>query len=375
MKETLKSVTLDEVKAVRNGINDGILDILVYLTPNHCLKVLDRATANIYSLKARFNELFPEFDGECSLIGHSLGSMICWDLLALKKLSIENGIASCENRQSSTTAANEHGENPWGPSLPRPIDKVLPFEPKFTMFLGSPIGLFLSLRNAHAEFDSIRNRHPSTPDICPFKLPSGAIYNIFLQCDPIAYRIEPLLLGIGTKKDDIPEPVALTCFANSKQPRIVSTVKAIGNSVTSTLTSTLSRIVGARNETTEPQTDGSNDASDRNTSDEENRSWRFPLSGESTRLDYSLQGYQISEITPYASYLTVYFAHVTYFENEDVIGFVIDATSRKRRTDGGMGDAGAIVPSGNNVQEAIDLTSDTDEEMEDVEIMPLVQLL
>ena len=34
----------------------------------------------------------------------------------------------------------------WGPSLPKAIEQHLPFTPDFTIFFGSPLGLFLTLR-------------------------------------------------------------------------------------------------------------------------------------------------------------------------------------------------------------------------------------
>ena len=53
--------------------------------------------------------------------------------------------------------ANQAKNGSWGPSLSKPLRRHLPLVPDFTMFLGSPIGLFLTLRGAHAVFDDMRD--------------------------------------------------------------------------------------------------------------------------------------------------------------------------------------------------------------------------
>ena len=100
----------------------------------------------------------------------------------------------------------------WGPSLSKPLDKCLPFIPEFTLLLGSPVGLFLTLRGAHAVFDELREQvHGDVkPTVSPFTLPSGPVHNIFHPSDPVAYRIEPLLLSQDANVEDLPPPIYLT---------------------------------------------------------------------------------------------------------------------------------------------------------------------
>ena len=236
--------TLSTIPALRSIANDVVLDVLLYMTPNYCHDVLESVTDQIYSVYAVFNKTFPDFasrGGKFSLIGHSLGSVIIWDLLSLKKKSLskhdnEHGAhirasmtasnsaniglqenSSCNDGDEAEMEVeavcdptnNVFGGGTWGPSLSREYDKVIPFEPEFTVFIGSPIGLFLSLRRAHAVFDSIRDAHPDKPKASPFTLPTKAVYNIFSPSDPVAYRIEPILLAHGTTTS-VPDPVYLT---------------------------------------------------------------------------------------------------------------------------------------------------------------------
>ena len=57
----------------------------MYMTPTFCHEVLECVTDQIIEIFAIFQKTHPHFTGKCSLIGHSLGSVICWDLLSILK--------------------------------------------------------------------------------------------------------------------------------------------------------------------------------------------------------------------------------------------------------------------------------------------------
>jgi hypothetical protein len=207
--QSLHAATLRTIPALREIANDVIFDVLMYLTPNFCYEVLECVTDQICSVYEIFKKLNPKFaksGGVCSLVGHSLGSVICWDLLSLKKDFKEHkkddyGVHITKDGYSSDVGYQQYasGDNKskadngtWGPSLPRKMDRYLPFEPDFTLFLGSPLGLFLTLRGAHPVFNSMREN----PDdnigqaaVSPFTLPTGSMHNIFHPSDPVAYRL------------------------------------------------------------------------------------------------------------------------------------------------------------------------------------------
>ena len=284
------------------------------MTPNYCHDVLKSVTDQIFSIYGVFNKTFPDFasrGGKCSLIGHSLGSVICWDLLSLKKKDLAKkgnthhsahlaASATASNAANiglqqaaspSTTEAevetvrastnNDYGGGAWGPSLAVNYDTVIPFEPEFTMFVGSPIGLFLSLRGAHAVFDSIRDVHPQKPKISPFTLPTRAVYNIFSPSDPVAYRIEPMLLEHGTNTNSLPEPMYLTRLGEDVRLH----VKALQ------LVSYFTVGAARRSNKTEeaPRTVEKSDSDEMDvdeTANSGNEDLKFPLGGKSARLDY-----------------------------------------------------------------------------------------
>lgn len=331
-------MTLSTIPALRSIANDVVLDVLLYMTPSYCHEVLESVTDQIFSVYGTFNKTFPDFGsrgGKCSLIGHSLGSVICWDLLSLKKNSLQTGdnehgvhieaSRTARNSANVDLEGNANGGGAWGPSLPRPFEKVIPFQPEFTMFIGSPIGLFLSLRGGHPVFDSIRDAHPEKPLVSPFTLPTKAVYNIFSPSDPVAYRIEPLLLAQGTQ--DLPDPLYLTRLGEGVRFHVKA--MQIGDGIRDGIrkgtwslfggSSKVSKIMdGASGK--EKQAAAAPD-SDKAPQGGDGGTLRFPLGGRTDRLDYQLQPGVIDN-----EYISAVTAHSTYFHNTDVIDFLIDVT-------------------------------------------------
>ena len=231
---SLNAVTLSSIPALRSIANDVIFDVLMYLTPEFCEAILQSVTTQITELYHTFNRVHPCFKamgGKFSLIGHSLGSVIAWDILSILKDNLEKNMAkgdandpiyidvppsptrvhslqtitgagTAEKPMScQALAENDRKHGTWGPCLSKKMLQTIPFTPDLMIFLGSPIGLFLTLRGAHPIFDELRavaeaeraklipcdNEEAETPRvfdvspiICsPFSLPVGALYNIF----------------------------------------------------------------------------------------------------------------------------------------------------------------------------------------------------
>jgi phospholipase DDHD1 len=371
-------VTLSTIPALRAIANDIIVDVLLYLTPNYCYDVLISVTEQINTVYGIFTKTFPDFEsngGKASLVGHSLGSVICWDLLSVLKDSKENirgkdghgahlttsrdvdnavninytqFVSPVKLEETSDAATNndesegkhDGREGAWGPALPRKIEQVLKFTPEFTIFLGSPIGLFLTLRGAHGLFDSMRENDDALPS--PFTLPCRSTYNIFSPSDPVAYRIEPLLLPLDTPKADIPEPAYLTRLGEDVRFHVKAmqlgdeiskvftnkrgSVSSFFTSITEQAQSALSQIeastlLSSRITMMEPSS--SNKRSKGSNEDDKNHI-RFPLGGRSGRVDFQIQPRVIE-----SEYISAVTAHSSYFQNTDVIDFIIDLVHRE----------------------------------------------
>lgn len=393
---SLNGVTLSTIPALRAIANDVILDVLLYLTPNYCFDVLESVTGQIIAVYGVFTKTFPNFEasgGKASLVGHSLGSVICWDLLSLLKDSKDKARKQDGHGAHLTTADNAVNinyaqfaspvktednsgdeklsysktgtkEGAWGPALPKAMDKVLPFTPEFTMFLGSPIGLFLSLRGAHGVFDAMRDNSGAAADAAgpipsatpsPFTLPSRSIYNIFSPSDPVAYRIEPLLLPLDTPKSDIPEPIYLTRLGQDVRFHVKAmqlsdeitkafskkrdTMSSFFTSITEHATTALTQIeatTGGRSSKTTMMDPASSPSSSSqrdgkkakeghtNGAKDQKDGLLFPLGGRSFRVDYQLQPRVIDN-----EYISAVTAHSSYFQNTDVLDFVVDLVDRR----------------------------------------------
>jgi hypothetical protein len=228
--------------------------------------------------------------------------------------------------------ANEAKHGSWGPSLPKPMVRCLPFVPEFTILLGSPLGLFLSLRGAHAVFDELRETEGDGKSrASPFTLPSGSIHNIFHPSDPVAYRIEPLLLAQGT---DLPDPMYLT--REGKGVRLHVKAMQMGDEIrrsmaekSNSMTSFMSGLTSgaqALMQKLDEHTDANNKEEASKKAGSDTGPLRFNLAGRKDRLDYQLQPRVID-----SEYLSAVMAHSSYFANTDVIDYIIDLTSVKKK--------------------------------------------
>ena len=404
LMSSLTSVTLRTVPALRSIANDVIFDVLMYLTPEFCEAILQCVTSEITKLYNKFQTVHPSFKargGKVSLVGHSLGSVIAWDILSIykditeknaPKGSVDDPIridapASPPRVPSLDTLGNDHDHNnalpgfksthdgkhgTWGPTLPKKMTEIIPFEPDLTIFLGSPIGLFLTLRGAHSVFDEMRaiaeaeraslipcdneeadiaawSPGGSTPPpvfdlspiICsPFSLPTKACFNVFHPSDPVAYRIEPLLLPEGVPSNDIPQPMFLS--PDGKSLRLHVKARQVGDqflrqfgSISNLFESTAQNAAAAAaqadaeaarktaNLETENQ-NGSAQSSPLRPNFEKcirDQEVSFRLGGRTSRVDFQIQPGVIDN-----EYLSAVTAHSGYFSNDDIIDFIIFQT-------------------------------------------------
>ena len=77
----LKPMTLRSIPKLRGFVNDTLLDVLFYTSPVYCQKILDTVSSEINRMYTLFMARNEKFEGEISFIGHSLGSLIMFDIL------------------------------------------------------------------------------------------------------------------------------------------------------------------------------------------------------------------------------------------------------------------------------------------------------
>ncbi|TPX58392.1 hypothetical protein SpCBS45565_g08004 [Spizellomyces sp. 'palustris'] len=173
----MKTVTLPTCSILRTINNDILADVLYYFSSFHGQTILKIVAKRLNEAYAKFSQDHPDFDGKVILVGHSLGGIICYDLLSnMEDAKGRDGVASSGN--SREPSMERPPPPPAGPYFAISYPK-LTFRPAALFSLGSPVPATLIMRG-----QSIHTYRPP-PDIL--------FHNIFHLYDPLSYRIEPLL--------------------------------------------------------------------------------------------------------------------------------------------------------------------------------------
>ncbi|KAI9022490.1 DDHD domain-containing protein [Hyaloraphidium curvatum] len=176
----MELVTLPNIPSIRLVMNGWLSDVCYYYTPAGG-QISAIVAGLINSHYQEFRAEHPSFSGPVCIIGHSLGGVICFDLLTHHGRCSP---VSCPG-PPSFSVDDVDVEHPYGSpnSLaachPHIHSPFLDFTPSYFFTLGAPIGAVHVQRNA-----SFRRTFRDLP--CP-------MVNIFQSHDPFGYRIEPLL--------------------------------------------------------------------------------------------------------------------------------------------------------------------------------------
>ena len=123
----LKPLTLRSIPKLRSFINDTLLDVLFYTSPVYCQTILDTVCSEINKVHRLYKLRTPDFNGSISMIGHSLGSLILFDLLCGQVRDKEQE----EEGEGENIGPVELSSSPQAPVKPR-WDKDLNLEEVFT---------------------------------------------------------------------------------------------------------------------------------------------------------------------------------------------------------------------------------------------------
>ncbi|XP_064164295.1 phospholipase DDHD2-like [Anguilla rostrata] len=81
----IRRITLPSLARLRDFATDTVLDLFYYSSPTYCQTIVDSVVSELNRLHALFLCRNPRFAGAVSLAGHSLGSLILFDLLTNQK--------------------------------------------------------------------------------------------------------------------------------------------------------------------------------------------------------------------------------------------------------------------------------------------------
>ena len=153
-KREVRRANLPSVPKIRAFCNEVVLDALMFLTPRWRNVILDAVVERMASTVSTFLSYNPEWSPErVSVVGHSLGGVILFELLSALNLSKE---------------------------------QELPFTPLNFVALGSPAAYMLDTAEESPDWLNTR--------LARMKLQRrGFFRNCFHPNDPIAYRMEPCL--------------------------------------------------------------------------------------------------------------------------------------------------------------------------------------
>ncbi|XP_036140465.1 phospholipase DDHD1 isoform X2 [Monomorium pharaonis] len=160
--DIVDAITPYSVLSIRHLLNTSAMDILYYTSPLYGAEVRAGLQKELNSLYFMFASRHPDWQGKVSILAHSLGCVIVYDIVT--------GWIGPDVRLSC-------------PQAQEVLMQGLQFPIENLFCLGSPLSVFLALRT----------RAPSNRlDVMPQGL-CKRFYNIFHWSDPVAYRMEPLL--------------------------------------------------------------------------------------------------------------------------------------------------------------------------------------
>ncbi|CAJ0962129.1 unnamed protein product [Ranitomeya imitator] len=197
--DTVDSITPDKVRGIRDMLNSSAMDIMYYTSPlyrDELVKGLLQELNRLYNLFCSRNPEFEDRGGKVSIVSHSLGCVITFDIM-----TGWNPVHVCEQLDQEET------EDQWISYEEQHLLRELcltkqrlkeledrlnglnssntPVENFFCM--GSPLAVFLALRG-------IRPGNRGTQDHILPRAICNRLFNVFHPADPVAYRLEPLIL-------------------------------------------------------------------------------------------------------------------------------------------------------------------------------------
>lgn len=176
---TLKDITAESLPAIRNLISDVMLDIPYYLShhkPKMIQAVIHEAN-RIYQLWCNNNPGFQE-NGRVHLVAHSLGSVMCLDILSNQPTKLPKSLDLKTNKVRGD---------------------IFEFDTKSLFFCGSPAGFFLLLNKAPLVPRKGRDKPDTEGEDANGSVAGEAgsygclavdnLYNVMHYLDPVAYRL------------------------------------------------------------------------------------------------------------------------------------------------------------------------------------------
>nr|XP_033808833.1 phospholipase DDHD1 isoform X2 [Geotrypetes seraphini] len=208
--DTVDSITPDKVRGLRDILNSSAMDIMYYTSPlfrDELVKGLQHELNRLYMLFCSRNPEFEETGGKVSIVSHSLGCVITYDIMTewnpvqFYEQMMEKDYEELEEHWLSyeeqhllqelylTKQRLKVLEQQLEGLKESTLSKIptLRFKVENFFCMGSPLAVFLALRGIHPG-------HSGSQDHILPKVICKRFFNLFHPTDPVAYRVEPLIL-------------------------------------------------------------------------------------------------------------------------------------------------------------------------------------
>eukprot|EP00899_Mesostigma_viride_P012810 jgi/Mesvir1/2152/Mv16669-RA.2 len=103
----LEDITPDELKVVRQLVNATVMDVLYYMSPRHCQDIINSVAASLNKVYHTFKQRNPSFNGKVSIFGHSLGSVLVYDILCHQLQHDSTGEPAATTITAASTAGSD----------------------------------------------------------------------------------------------------------------------------------------------------------------------------------------------------------------------------------------------------------------------------
>ncbi|XP_043106501.1 phospholipase DDHD2 [Puntigrus tetrazona] len=399
----IERITLPSISRLRQFSNDTVLDLFFYNSPTYCQTIVDTVASEINRLHSLFLQRHPHFTGHVSLVGHSLGTLILFDLLTnqetdtdgtphelvedthldtgcssyesleealkghgleehlntlhreqldmeslmlcsekdLKDIGIPLGprkkIMNCVKKWKHSRSGGGHAaqNEMHSPSLGMRNEHHTPttsavdyqhfdvgigqvsidypqlaFHPQAFFAMGSPIGMFLTVRG-------LKRIDPN------YKFPTcKSFFNIFHPFDPVAYRVEPMILS-----QDVDLPPMLIPHHKGRKRMHLELREGLTR-VSSDLLGSLRMVWQSISQVPTPalaegeiSTMAPPDEADVSPMEQDERSFtKVGMLNRGRRIDFVLQE---TPIESFNEYLFAIQSHLCYWESEDTVLMVL----------------------------------------------------
>ncbi|KAJ7558815.1 hypothetical protein O6H91_04G057000 [Diphasiastrum complanatum] len=116
-ESAVENCTLEGVRALRQMISATVHDVLYYMSPVYCQDIIDSVSFSLNKLYQKFVKRNPGYDGKVSIYGHSLGSVLSYDILChQEKLPSPHGLQGSNFMEDDLFEEEQEESLPQTPS-------------------------------------------------------------------------------------------------------------------------------------------------------------------------------------------------------------------------------------------------------------------